>query len=195
LRVIVGVLLAVCLSISFGFNAFLYMQTMNLEGKIEELTQQVNSLSAQLSDMANTKNFTFELPTERGGLLKVELTFKIVEENLSISGEVNDRQGDLMVVFDRDGDGTIMGDDGWIFYTSDKYEHIYDVNTTTGVYSIIIHFPFPESPYHHAISTANATYYDIMLPLSMLNLQNSLVYISEGSVSGRGVIFDFGLEV
>ena len=193
---IVIALLVVCIGISLGFNGFLYVQTVDLRERIEELNEQVSILSAQLSDLANTKNFTFELPGTYDRLVKIELMFKIVEENLSISAEVNDWQGDLIVVFDMDGNGTIAGDDGWLFYGGDppKYRQVYDVDTTTGHFGIIMMFPTPSSPYHHATSTANATHFDILLPLNMLNLQNSLVYISKQSVSGRGITFDFGLE-
>jgi hypothetical protein len=188
------VLLVVCLGVSLGFDVFLYVQTLDLRGEVEGLTWQVDSLNAQISDMVSTKNFTFELPGDDGGLVKMMLTFKIVGENLSISAEVNDKQGELIVVFDRDSNGTIMGDDGWMFYGVPAYRDVFHVNSTSGMFFIAKMPPHP-SPYHHAITTANATYFDIRLPLSMLNLQDSLVYVSELSVSGRGAIFDFGLEV
>jgi len=190
---IIIVLLVGCLSVSLGFDGFLYMQTLDLRGKVEELTGQIDSLDAQISDLMNTKNFTFELP-QLSLFVRLELTFKIVEGNLSIIAWVNVTQGGFIVVFDRDGDGKIMGDDGWMFYGDAKYRDVFCVNSTSGMFSIVRILPYP-SPYHHAVRSENATTFYIMLPLGMLNLHNDLIYVAGEFVSGRGVLFHFNLEV
>jgi hypothetical protein len=187
------VLLVVCLGVSLGSNGFLYMHTVDLRSKVEELTGQIDNLNTQISDLMNIKNFTFELP-QWSLFVRLELSFMIVEGNLSIIAWVNVTQGGFIVVFDRDGDGKIMGDDGWMFYGGPKYRDVLSVNSTSGMYGIYKIPPYP-SPYHHVIESENATTFYIMLPLDMLNLHNDLIYVAGEFVSGRGVLFHFGLEV
>jgi len=191
---IIIVLLVGCLSVSLGFDGFLYMQTLDLHRQVKELTEQVTSLNAQINNMANTRNFTFELPRDAGDFLRMELTFKIVEENLSITAILDHELCSLIIVFDRDGDGEIeFADDGWILYYANNY-HPTHVDVVSGTFIIPRMLPWP-SPYHNVTRSENVTSFYVMFPLNMLNLHNDLVYISEESVDGRGVLFHFDLEV
>jgi len=189
------VLLVVCLSVSLVVDVFLYVQTLDLRGEVEDLSKQVDSLSGQLSDLTNTKNFTFELPRYAGDFLRMELSFKIVEENLSITAFLDHELCNLIIVFDNNGDGKIaFNEEGWFLSYGNSYlRHTY-VNVTSGNFGIPRMIPFP-SPYHHVTRSENTTSYYIMFSLNMLNLHNDLLYISEEHVDGRGVLFHFDLEV
>jgi len=195
------VALMVCLGISLFFDSFLYIQTLDLRKEIngfteqiDNLTGQIDNLTSELNDLTLTKNFTFELPLTLGGFLKIELTFRIVEENLSMTAKLNHTQGGLILVFDRNGDGKITRqDDGWILYSNNKY-HPTDVDPLTGSYSIPYMLPYL-SPYHHAEESENETIFHISFPLNFLNLHNDLVYVSSQPVLSCGVLFHFGLKV
>jgi hypothetical protein len=175
-------------------TVFAYSEVLDLRGDVGQLTEQVNGLSAQLSDLTNTKNFSFKLPRYAGDVLTMELSFKIVGENLSINASLDHGLCCLIMVFDNDGDGKIaFNEEGWLLYYGNNYHTTY-VNVTSGNFLVPRMIPFP-SPYHHVTRTENTTSYYIMFPLDMLNLHNDLLYISEEQVDGRGVLFHFNLEV
>jgi len=193
--------LFICLGASLFINVFFCMQTLDLRNEIEKqkdqinnLTSQIDSLNDQIDDLMHTRNFTFELP-HHFGFLRMELTFRISEGNLSITAKLNQTQCGFVLVFDRNGDGAItIHDEGWLLYGSSKYLPAYVTNITSGEYGFPMCLPFSSS-FHYSTEDENEITFHISFPLDTLGLQNDLAYVSAEGVLGRGVLFHFNLEV
>jgi len=200
------VLLLTSLGVTALIGGFFYLRSSDLASAVADLQEdvdvlngQVASLDEQLGRLVNMRNFTFEFARLNGSPipLRVEMSFSIVEQNLSIICRVNHGQSGLMIVFDENGDGRISDENGSIYYDNGKYfPWIYHVESSTGVYAVQRVFrEYPQSPYHYGIQGENEYSLFMMFPLSVLNLHNDLIYIHpDGALEMRGVTFRFGLE-
>ncbi len=204
LRSVLLALLLASLGVTAVIGGSFYLQSRDLssavtglQDEVDALNLQVAGLDEQLGRLANMRNFTFEFTRSNDPPipLRVDMSFSIVEQNLSIICRVNMHQSGLMIVFDQNGDGRISDENGNIYYSAGNYQPAVHVESSTGLYAIYRPFPYPQSPYHYGVEGENEHSLFMMFPLSMLNLHNDLIYIyPELAEERRGVTFRFGLE-
>jgi len=194
------IVLVICFGLSLLFNGFLYVQTLdlrkeigNLHDQLDSSANQINELKNQLSELTHTKNFTFELPHLVLGYIRIELTLTLNQTHLLITSKQNYSHAELVLAFDRNGDGKISADkdDAWILYYANNY-HRARVDPASG--EVIFPMCLPQSSqYHHTVIKEDESIFYIAFPLEML--YNDVIYVSERGVIGHGVLFCFELEV